>query len=157
MFVIGGLLGVLSKLLDIYDTVQHFCFTFGEMFSELSIWILFGVLISIYSDTKTKAMLNIFPFCLGMLLTYYITADLTNSIYGLTFIKGWTIFSLCSPIMAYLTWLSKEKGILPKMISIGIIIITLLCSIIIYGGPRWYDAVILLLLIYLLIIKKIER
>ena len=64
MFIIGLILGVISRLLDIYTQ------NLGNIFSELAIWILFGVLISINSETKKKAMLNIFPFCIGMLLTY---------------------------------------------------------------------------------------
>ena len=150
MFVIGAILGIISKYLDIY-------FTFGEMFSELSIWILFGVIISIFSDTKKKAMINILPFCLGMLLTYYVTAELTNSIYYWKFIKGWFCFSLCSPIMAYFTWMTKEKGIFSKIISCGIIVVTLLSNVVIFDGPRLHDIIILIILIYLLFIKKIKR
>jgi len=157
MLIIGGLLGIFSKFLDIYDTVQYWGFTFGGMFSELSVWVLFGVLISIFSDTKKKAMINILPFCLGMLTTYYITAKLTHSVYGWSFIKGWFCFSMCSPIMAYFTWMTKEKGILAKIISGGIIVTTLLCDIIFFGGPRWYDLGIVIILIYLLFIKKIKR
>lgn len=157
LFIIGGILGVMSKYLDIYDTVQYYGFTFGEMFSELSIWILFGVLISIFSETKKKAMINILPFCLGMLLTYYIVAEIEDAIYGWNFIKGWLIFSLFSPLMAYFTWMTKEKGILPKIISVGIILVTSITSIILFGGPSWYDLVIVIILIYLLFIKKVKR
>jgi len=157
MFIIGGILGIVSKLLDIYDNVQYFGFTFGNIFSELSIWILFGVLISIFSNSKKSAMLNILPFCLGMLLTYYLTAIVTNSIYGYIYIKGWLCFSLLSPIMAYFTWMTKEKGIFPKLISICIIIFTSLVDIIIFGGPRWYDIVIIIILIYYLFFKNIKR
>lgn len=64
MFFIGLLLGVGSRLLDIYTE------NLGNIFSQMAIWILFGVLISIYSRSKTKAMINIFPFCIGMLITY---------------------------------------------------------------------------------------
>ena len=127
------------------------------MFSELSIWILFGVIISIFSDTKKKAMINILPFCLGMLLTYYVTAELTNSIYYWKFIKGWFCFSLCSPIMAYFTWMTKESGIFSKIISCGIIIVTLISNMVIFDGPRLHDIIILIMLIYLLFIKKIKR
>lgn len=157
LFIIGGILGIISKYLDIYDTVQSHGFTFGEMFSELSIWILFGVLISIFSETKKKAMINILPFCLGMLLTYYITAEIENAIYGWQFIKGWLIFCLFSPLMAYLTWMTKEKGIIPKIISVGIILVTAVTSLILFGGPSWYDLVIIIILIYLLFIKKVKR
>ncbi len=157
MFIIGALLGLFSKCLDIYDTIAYFDFTFGEIFSQLSIWILIGVVISIFSETKKKAMLNIFPFCIGMLITYYSVAELTNSIYGWTFIKGWTIFACFSPIFAYFTWMTKEKGIFPKIISFGILLVTVTASILLFGGPRWYDILILLLLIYFLFVKKINR
>lgn len=48
MFIIGLLLGVISRFLDIYTQ------NLGNVFSEMAIWILFGVLISIYSSTKKR-------------------------------------------------------------------------------------------------------
>ena len=64
MFVIGLVLGIISRLLDIYTS------NIGNIFSQMAIWILLGVLISIYSSSKKKAMINIFPFCIGILITY---------------------------------------------------------------------------------------
>jgi hypothetical protein len=157
MFVTGILLGITSKFLDIYDNVQYFGFTFGGMFSELSIWILFGVLISIYSENKRKAMINIFVFCIGMLISYYITAKFTNSVYGYSFIKGWTVFAFFSPVMAYLTWMTKESGVFSKIISICIIAVTIIVDLVIFGGPKIYDLIIVVILLYLLFIKKIKR
>lgn len=52
MFFTGLILGIVSRLLDIYTQ------NLGNIFSQMSIWILFGVLISIYSKTKKKAMIN---------------------------------------------------------------------------------------------------
>lgn len=46
MFVIGLLLGIISRLFDIYFQ------NLGNMFSQMSIWILLGVIISIYSSSK---------------------------------------------------------------------------------------------------------
>ena len=92
IFVMGGAFGVLSKILDIYTQ------NLGNIFSQMSIWILLGSLIAIFSKTKGKAALNVFVFCIGMLITYYITAELTNSVYGMTFIYGWAAFSVCSPV-----------------------------------------------------------
>lgn len=48
MFIIGLILGIISRLLDIHTT------NLGNIFSQMAIWILFGVLISIYSDSKKK-------------------------------------------------------------------------------------------------------
>lgn len=123
----------------------------------MAIWILFGVLISIYSSSKRQAMLNILPFCIGMLITYYFVAFITNGVYSTTFIIGWTVFAFLSPIMAYFTWITKEKGVFPKIISIGIILVSLLSSVILFDRIRFYDIIIDVIMIYFLFVKKIER
>ena len=151
MFIIGLILGIISRLLDIHTT------NLGNILSQMAIWILFGVLISIYSNSKKKAMLNIFPFCIGMLITYYYVAFITKGVYSNIIIIGWTIFALFSPILAYFTWMTKEKGLFPKIISLGIIIISILSSIILFDRLRIYDFIINGILVYFLFIKKIER
>lgn len=151
MFIIGLILGVASRLLDIYTQ------NLGNIFSQMAIWILFGVIISINSETKKKAMLNIFPFCIGMLITYYFVAIVSKGVYSYVFIIGWTIFALCSPIMAYFTWMSKEEGIFPKIISVGIVAVSILSSVIFFDRLRIYDYIIDAILIYILFFKKIKR
>ena len=151
MLVIGLLLGIVSRLLDIYTT------NLGNIFSQLAIWILFGVIISIYSDTKLKAMVNVFLFCVGMLITYYLTAVITDGVYSGIMIAGWTMFALCSPILAALTRYTKERGIIPKMIGMGIIAVSVLSSIILFDGFRFYDLIIDCVLVYLLFIKRVKR
>lgn len=151
MFFIGLILGIVSRLLDIYTQ------NLGNIFSQMAIWILFGVLISIYSSSKARAMLNIFPFCIGMLITYYFVAFVTKGVYSTVFIIGWTVFAFLSPLMAYFTWITKEKGVFPKIISIGIIIISLLSSEFLFDRIRFYDIIISVIMIYFLFVKKIER
>lgn len=48
MFVLGLILGVISRLSDIYTE------NLGNVLSQMTIWILFGILISIYSNSKKK-------------------------------------------------------------------------------------------------------
>lgn len=151
MLFIGLILGIISRLLDIYAQ------NLGNIFSQMAIWILFEVLISIYSSSKKSAMINIFPFCIGMLITYYFVAFITNGVYSDVFIIGWTIFAFCSPIFAYFTWMTKEKGIFSKIISIGIVMVSILSSIVLFDRLRIYDFIIDVLLIYHLFIKKIDR
>lgn len=151
MFVIGLLLGVISRLLDIYTQ------NLGNIFSQMAIWILFGTLISIFSKSKKKAMINIFPFCFGMLLTYYAVATATDGVYSTTFIIGWSVFALFSPLLAYFTWMTKEKGVFPKIISIGIVLVSILSSVILFDGFRIYDFFIDGLLIYFLFFHKVKR
>lgn len=151
MFLVGLILGAISRLLDIYTT------NLGNISSQIAIWILFGVLISIYSKTKKKAMLNIFLFCIGMLIAYYFVAFITKGVYSNIFIIGWTVFALCSPIFAYFTWKTKENGLFSKITGIGIILVSILSSIILFDRLRFYDFVINGLLIYYLFFKKIKR
>ena len=151
MFIFGVVLGVASKLLDIHTS------NLGNIFSQMSIWILLGTLIAIFSKTKGKAALNVFVFCIGMLITYYITAELTNSVYSMTFIYGWAAFSVCSSVFAILTWMTKEKGVLGKIISSGILVVTLAVSMVVFDGPRVYDILIMLVLAYFLFVHRVKR
>lgn len=151
MFCVGLVLGILSRVFDL--TTQNL----GNVFSQLAIWILLGTLIAIYSHSKKQAMGNILPFCLGMLLTYYATAMLTNGVYSKTFLLGWTVFALLSPIFAYFTWMAKEKGLFPCIIRIGIIAVSVFSSVVLFDGFRIYDCIIDLALVYLLFFKQVRR
>ena len=151
MLLLGLGLGIISRLLDIYTQ------NLGNIFSQMAIWILFGVWISIYSDTKKKAMIHIFLFCAGMLVTYYGVAIVTDGVYSDVMIAGWTIFAVCSPIFAYFTWMTKEHGVFPKVIGCGIVLVSLLSSILLFDGLRIYDVLIDAVLIYFLFFKKINR
>lgn len=151
MFILGLFLGIISRLLDIYTT------NLGNMFSELAIWILLGTLISIYSKSKKEAMLKVLLFCLGMLITYYVTAFITSGVYNKTFITGWILFAFLSPIFAYFTWMTKEQGLFPKIISVCIVLTSFASSIILFNRLRIYDFIINGILIYYLFFKKIKR
>lgn len=151
LFFTGLFLGALSRLFDMYDP------NLGEIFSQMSVWILLGTLIAIYSPTKEAAMRNILPFCIGMLLTYYATAMLTQGVYGWMFIIGWTIFAFLSPVMAYFAWMTKEWGLFPKIIGVGIVLVSILSSVLLFDRLRIYDFAIDGLLIYFLFFKRINR
>lgn len=151
MLIVGLVLGALSRVLDIYTQ------NLGNIFSQMAVWILLGTLIAIYSETKKKAMINILPFCIGMLITYYAVAIISHGVYSNDFIIGWTVFALASPVMAFFAWMTKEKGILPKIISIGIVTVSVMSSIILFEHLRFYDFIIDALLIYFLFFKKIKR
>ena len=148
-FIIGLLLGIFSRLFDLYTQ------NLGNIFSQFAIRILLGTLISIYSKSAKMAMLNILLFCTGMLLTYYAATLLTEGIYGHVFIIGWTIFALCSPIMAYFVWMTKKDGVFSKMIAAGIVLFSVVSTILLFDRLRIYDYLINALLIYFLFIKKV--
>lgn len=151
MFIIGLCAGILSRLLDIYTQ------NLGEIFSQMAVWILLGTLISIYSETPRRAAANTLTFCLGMLIAYYTVAALSHGVYGKSFILGWTLFALCSPVLAYVTWMTKQKGILPKIISIGIVGVSVLSSVLLFDKFRIYDLLIDGCLIFFLFFADVQR
>ena len=151
MLAAGLFLGTAARLFDIY------CQILGEIFSQMSVWILLGTLIAVYSSTKKAAMQNIFPFCIGMLLTYYATAILTHGVYSWSFIIGWTVFAFLSPVMAYFAWMTKQCGVFPKFIGVGIVLVSILCSILLFDHLRIYDLIIDGLLVYFIFFKEIDR
>ena len=155
MLVCGLSLGTAARLFDIYTQ------NLGDIFSQMAVWVLLGTLIAIYSPTRVRAMINILPFCLGMLATYYITATLTKNLtiwyINWNVIKYWTVFAFLSPFAALIVWQTKEKGISGKIIGVGVVLFSVLTSVIMFGGPRFYDFIIDGLLIYFLFFKKIER
>lgn len=102
-------------------------------------------------------MINVFVFCVGMLITYYFVAFITKGVYSNIIIMGWSVFSLFSPILAYFTWITKEKGLFPKIISICIVLTSVLSSIILFDRLRIYDFIIDGIMIYYLFFKKIKR
>ena len=151
MLCFGLAIGVVARLLDIFTT------NMGEIFSQMAVWILMGTLISIYSRTAKHAMVNVLAFCPGMLLTYYIAAALSHGVYSREFIIGWTVFALCSPVMAYFAWLTKERGLFPQIVRVGIIAVSILSSILLFDRLRIYDFLIDGILIYFLFFKKVSR
>lgn len=116
-----------------------------------------GTGIAIYSPTKKAAMGNTFPFCMGMLATYYVTAAITHGVYSRAFIIGWTVFALTSPVMAYFAWMAKEPGAFSKIIAAGIAAVSVMSSVLLFDHLRLYDFVIDGVLIYILFFKKIKR
>lgn len=150
-FAAGLLMGVVSKLLDLYTT------NLGNIFSELGVWILLCVIISVFSIDAKRAALRVFLFCIGMLMAYYMTAELLHGVYSRLFITGWSLFALCSPVFAFITWFAKEKGVIPKVIGAGIIATAFLSSVVLFDGPRIYDFIIAALLGYILFFKRIKR
>lgn len=123
----------------------------------MAIWILLGTGIAIYSPTKKAAMGNIFPFCMGMLAAYYVTAAITHGVYSRTFIIGWTLFALTSPVIAYFAWMAKEPGAFSKIIAAGIAAVSVMSSVLLFDHLCLYDFVIDGVLIYILFFKKIKR
>ena len=151
MFLIGGLFGIISRLLDIHTEIL------GNIFSELSIWILIGTIITLFSNSKKYSMLNVFIFSISVIINYYLIAKLTNGVYNKIFIIGWLIFSFMTPIFSFFVYETKKQNFLSNIIKIGVIVVSILSSVILFDRIRFHDVIINILLILILYSKKLRE
>lgn len=154
MFFLGLMLGVGIRVLDLNP---NFVSNWGKVFSQVSIWILLCTLIAIYSPTPKDAMYNVFPFCVNMLVAYYIYDDLVAQQSSTYAYLWWSAIAVLAPILAYITWFSKERGLVPRIIRWSILIISMLSSIIIFDGYEYWDTIINTILAYFLFFQKTNR
>ena len=154
MVLVGLLTGFLVKMIDVYCYTQHFGMSLSDIFSQAGVWVVIGMAISLYSRNTKYAMGNIFLFCAGMLVTYYITAEVTNSVYGWSFIKFWAVFACFSPLMAYLARLTMRPGALALVLKVGVFVGYLELNLLLGYFLHYYDLLFLLILVYLLFLKK---
>lgn len=131
----GLITGVGVKLMDIY-TVH-----LGNIFSQMSVWIFICSALAVYSSTPRRAAVNVFLFCAGMLLTYYLTAEGMHSPYSMTFVYGWSVFSLFSPVLAFFTWYAKGKGAVSRLLTAGIVVVLLVMAVLLFDRIRISDLV----------------
>lgn len=131
----GLITGVGVKLMDIYTA--HL----GNIFSQMSVWIFLCSALAVYSSTPRRAAVNVFLFCAGMLLTYYLTAEGMHSPYSMTFVYGWSVFSLFSPVLAFFTWYAKGKGAVSRLLTAGIVVVLLVMAVLLFDRIRISDLV----------------
>lgn len=144
---VGAFLGALAKFADLYTQ------NLGNVFSQMSIWILICVLVATNSKTTLKAALNVFALCAGMLAAYYFTAFVLKAQYSKIYIIGWTVFALFSPIFGASAKFAKGKSVLCKVTAFCIVLFSFLSSAILFDGVRIYDYIINAVLIYFLFFK----
>ena len=59
--------------------------------------------------------------------------------------------------MAYFAWMTKKKGLFPKIIGVGIVMVSVLSSVLLFDRLRVYDIVIDGLLIYFVFFQKTNK
>lgn len=141
----GLITGVGVKLMDIYTA--HL----GNIFSQMSVWIFLCSVLAVYSSTPRRAAVNVFLFCAGMLLTYYLTAEGMHSPYSMTFVYGWSVFSLFSPLLAFFTWYAKGKGTVSRLLTAGIVVVLLVLAVLLFDRIRISDLIFAVLTAVILI------
>lgn len=137
IFLLGGIFGLAARFFDIYTQ------NLGNIFSQMSVWVFLGTVISVTSASPFRAGANTFAFCVGMLAAYYIYAHLSGGVYSMTFVTGWAVFSALSPLFAFAVWYGGGHGIISAVIDAGVLLFMALCSIVLFDRIHLSDAVII--------------
>ena len=109
----GFALGVLQKWLDsgavneLPVILQRI--DIGNYFGRFAIWILLGTVISVYARTPIRAAINTFLFFICMVAGYYLYCHYVLGFLPRTYMMVWVIFSLVSPILAFICWYAKGE------------------------------------------------
>ena len=152
ILLLGIGLGVLSKWSD-----NHMAVWFAEVTSGISLWILLAAVTALYSRTAKRAALHVLLLLGGMVGAYYLTAVLTNSVWGESFLIGWGIVALLSPIPGYFVWFAKGRTRRAWLLSVGVLAVQIALVIALFRTVRIFDVVIILITAAVLLMDKFGR
>lgn len=128
ILLFGVALGTFSKWLDliaiddgvwwqkIFGSID-----LGNLLSDLPIWLVMALAISIYSRTALGATLNVFLFFLGMNLAYHLFTITFAGFNPQEYMTIWYSVTLASPILAFVSWYAKGTSLPSTIISILIL------------------------------------
>lgn len=121
IILLGACLGLAQKWLDakaINELPQIFeVLDIGNFLGEMSIWILLGSIISVYSSTPLRAGLNVSLFFISMLLTYYWYSYFILGFLPLDYMMMWMLLALISFVLSYICWYAKGSGMIGTVLS----------------------------------------
>ena len=167
IFLFGIGLGTFSKYLD---HQQAYLPSFLMMIDNLtdlhnflgrfSPWIFIAVCISVYSQSPTRAAVNVLSFFVGMVSSYYLYSNFIAGFFPKSYAMIWIAFTALSPFLAYLCWYAKGNGWIACIISaciIGTLFNTAFSYGFFYFSVRyWLEVIVFLLMIAILHRKSKE-
>ena len=149
ILLLGAALGALSKWADFHSP------WLAELTSGISLWILLAAAVSLYSRTAMRAALHVPLLLGGMVGAYYLTAALTDSVWGKSYLIGWGVAAVLSAIPGYLVWFAKGRSRRAWLLSLGVPAVQIALVIVLFQRVRIFDVVMILLTAAVLLADKL--
>ena len=127
ILLLGIGLGTFSKFLDyrhgefpvLLQAIDQ-ALDFHNFLGGFAPWIVIAVCISVYSHTPLRAAVNVFFFFTGMVASYYMYSDFVAGFFPKRYAMIWSGYTIVSPLLAFLCWYAKGKGVAAFILSAGI-------------------------------------
>lgn len=140
--LLGVTLGIFAKWLDNLSLNEaiwwHRCLgalDLRNVFSDLPVWLVLALALSVYSGTPLRAALRVFFFFVGMCSSYHIWTVLFSGFDPGRYMWIWYGLTLLSPALAFVCWYGRGTSAASIALDAGILAVLLcLCFSI---GP-WY-------------------
>lgn len=147
--LLGTASGVVSKLADVHSEI------IGNFTSGMCCWILIGTVICAFSKSLFRSAVYVFLFCAGMVAAYYLTAEIGDLYYSRSYVKGWSLFALFTPVFALFAWYARGKGKAAWVLRIGIAVV-MAASVFLFPGGIFLD-VLSIAAMFAVTLKKTKK
>ncbi len=142
LFVFGGVLGYVSKWLDLLELDSGIGWhrvlerlDLANVLSALAVWMLLSLAIAVCSSSPARAALNVFLFLAAMCLSYHVYTILHGGFNPLSYMMGWYILSALSTLLAAVCWYGKGVGT-PSVVIDVLILAVMTCAC--FSVGHWY-------------------
>ena len=136
---LGIALGTFSKFLDFRQTelpsvlmAIDGALDVHNFLGRFEIWVLIALCISIYSNSATRASVNVFAFFAGMVASYYLYSNYIAGFFPRSYAMIWFGFTAVSPLLAFVCWYARGKSKLAFILS-ALILAVLFNMCFVYG------------------------
>jgi hypothetical protein len=160
VLIFGFVLGAFSKFLDTVP-INNLPYVFElldipNFLGRFAIWLLIGLCISVYSISPYRASLNAFVFFACMVTSYYLYTNFIAGFFPRHYIMIWAVFTIISPVLAFLCWYSKGDGNVSFILS-SFILAVMFNTAFVYGRNYFNARSILEFLTYICAVLVLKR
>ena len=160
---LGIALGTFSKLLDFRQAelpsvliAIDGALDVHNFLGRFEIWVLIALCISIYSNSATRASVNVFAFFAGMVASYYLYSNYVAGFFPRSYAMIWFGFTMISPFLAFVCWYAKGKSRPAFMLSV-LILAVLFNMTFVYGWGYFEALSVLELAVFLIGLTVLRR